>query len=524
MYMTLTELTVIMPDPKRQEDRRRAVRRLKEIEPVKVDLVDRAANKRRFLVCKEDTMPEERTAGPELVPVGDELHNPGAVSELERAASALESLTVAVEQLQKSFEKAEPAPAAETTAGEAEADAEAVEAPKGTEKGSMASAALREVAERAASLAAGLDEAADGADMEKLAEEVMSLVTVLQGIIEKYPSPKSAEAVEGEGEVMDDKMAKPQEETCKADTVLRQVAERAIALAGTLSKSMVLDDAVDSAMGEMLGMVDELTGQLQIEKSEAEPVLPEIFKAQEPAMDELADAMIKVLRDVADRATTVAKVADATELPQAVKDEIGAIGAILSKARDVVPTQSFDALRAFAKALGEVTERAAQLTAKADELEYTDEQSREKLKQVTEMLTGLNESFGQLKKSMSFEVTDMRSVLDADRWLNQFEAELIKMGLISEQSVEKERMEKEAQVEEQAASAKILELTEKLQALGSQVSELQASVAKARDVVPAAASVTPEIETSNALSARLFPMDYNDPAYQDGQDPELGSE
>ena len=105
--MTLTELTVIMPDPKRQEDRRRAARRLKEIEPVKVDLVDRAANKRRFLVCKEDKMPEERTAGPELVPVGDELHNPGAVSELERAASALESLTVAVEQLQKSFEKAE---------------------------------------------------------------------------------------------------------------------------------------------------------------------------------------------------------------------------------------------------------------------------------------------------------------------------------------------------------------------------------------------------------------------------------
>ena len=48
--------------PSDEQDRRR--RRLKEIEPDKVDLVDRAANQRRFLVFKEEAMPNE----PEITP------------------------------------------------------------------------------------------------------------------------------------------------------------------------------------------------------------------------------------------------------------------------------------------------------------------------------------------------------------------------------------------------------------------------------------------------------------------------
>ena len=461
-------------------------------------------------------MPEQ-TAGPELTPVGDELHNPEAVSELERAASALESLTAAVEQLQKSLVKADMAPAAEATTGEegdAPTEPPADYAAKG---GGAASAALREVAERAASMAAALDEAPE-LNAEKLATDVMALVTVLQGVIEKYPNPKQAAC--GDADKTPKEGAQPMEEDekpmCKADTALLAVAEGASTLAAELTKSMMLDDATDGALALLIDAIEALSQELKIEKSAVEPVMPEVFKAQESEMEALTQAMVQVLTDVSQRATTLAKTCDQAELPQAVKDEINAIGAILAKAKEVVPTKAFEALKQFAKALQETSGRAVELTAKADEAGFSDEQARAQLQQAAEILTSLSEKFGELKKSVSFEVSDLGRVLSADRLLSQFEAELLKFGLITPpaETAPAAEADPEAAPAQDPQSSQIAELTAKLQALGAQVGVLQATVAKARDVIPAAASVVSETVT-NALSPLLFPMDYNDPVYQE---------
>jgi hypothetical protein len=506
--MPLTKLTVIMPDPNSTPERRRAVRRLKGIEPVKVDLVDRAANKRRFLVFKEDTMPEQ-TAGPELTPVGDELHNPEAVSELERAASALESLTAAVEQLQKSLVKADPAPAAEATTGEAGEMPDEPPADYAAKGNGAASAALREVSERAASLAAALDEAPE-MDAEKLNKDVADLVGVLQGIIEKYPSPTMQQTEAKEAAMAPEPDKEP---ACKAEVALTALADQANALVAELTKSLMLNDETDSALAQLIAAVDALAGELAIEKSAVEPVMPEIFKAEESEMSALAQAMVQVLTDVAQRATTVAKTCDQAELPQAVKDEINAIGAILVKAKEVVPTKAFEALKQFAKALQESTGRVAELTAKADEAGFSDEQARAQLQQAAEILISLSEKFGEVKKSVAYEASDLGKVLSADRLLTQFEAELLKFGLISQPSeTAGAPAEPETASAQPDTSEQIADLTAKLQALSAQVGVMQSSVAKARDIVPAAASVVPEVSGA-AVSLLLFPMDYNDPAY-----------
>jgi len=90
--------------PSDEQDRRR--RRLKEIEPDKVDLVDRAANQRRFLVFKEEAMPNE----PEITPTE------GAVENLQEAVELLNDLSGQVADLSKKLGGDDPGPSGDPPA------------------------------------------------------------------------------------------------------------------------------------------------------------------------------------------------------------------------------------------------------------------------------------------------------------------------------------------------------------------------------------------------------------------------
>lgn len=154
-------------------------RRLKDIEPDEVSLVDRAANKRRFLVFKtEQGMPEG--IGPELEIIGDELHSTGAT----RAAISIEDAVDVLSKLSKAIE------AVQNSDGDEEVDlndliekAEDAVASLDEERDDALSRAIQWaeiIAQGAAAIAAGL---ADGSlDLDTAMEEAQALLEPLTNL------------------------------------------------------------------------------------------------------------------------------------------------------------------------------------------------------------------------------------------------------------------------------------------------------------------------------------------------------
>lgn len=211
--------------------------RLRDIVVGEVSIVDRAANKRRFIIRKQS----ETDAGPVLVDIESEGINPSPGGENLR--KALEALVSAA----KSFE-AETAPLAvipgelldevrelstrlsDTSRGPSPSDGkDHMEKEEGKEQvqeeadkaGGALEAKVREAVERLTSLANAMKDAGEaGFDQAKFTAEIKAVGDLLAGIGEKYPYP-----------------------TTKRDNawsrVLREVSTRAMALSNKVTKQPI---------------------------------------------------------------------------------------------------------------------------------------------------------------------------------------------------------------------------------------------------------------------------------------------
>ena len=424
-------------------------RHLREIEPEKVDFVDRAANKRKFIVFKEDAMAD--TLGPELEAVSDEeLRTAAGGIDLEKATAALSDLTAAVEILKEQLDKDEP------VTQEQLAQAEAATA------------------------------AADEATSEAGAK------------------------AEGEGEM------NPAE-------VMAAIGEKAVMWAKEL-----VDGETDPA--QVAGYVEELMGMLKplmaASEGEAEGEQPEEASAEDapPPPPPRGDQEEK---------------REDPEAPPAVESE---------RTGQVAKSEA-----SFQATVQDVAERALFLSRKAAGVE--DKRIRKEAEQLLGLMSSLVEKYAS-RKEKGFDLPDYNVVIDVDRKLNDIEdvvrktqeeakveeakaedgkAETEDKPAAAETPIEEDKAEvpaesaveaaaeapkdaegkESAQTAEEDAADLSKALLDRISALTGQVTELQGFIAKARGTVPSpAADGEPEGTHRSESSGMLFPMDYNDPAYQ----------
>lgn len=473
--------------------------------------------------------------GPELIDTDGQLHSPAPPTELERAAAALDTMTASVQELMATLQKAdgeEGEPAAAEDENKAEGNA---------------AAALREVAERAMSAS----KACESGELagEGLAKEVEAIGQVLLGLLEQYPAPEA-----GGGEA--DAPPPPPEQ--KADTEppaedpfvtgLQKGADSALGLLLAIEKGeAVLDGNTGDALRALAVALTELAKGAQIEKA-SDVQLHEVFTMQSPDMTVLAAELTKSLRGVAERLATVAKFAAGGIVSDNVKAELAQALAVAAGIAEALPTQTAKGETLFADTLRDVAARALTLSRKADEAGYKEASALRELGNIQKLLGVLVDQNVQKRE---FSVSDLSTVLSADRMLNEFEAGLIRAGLIKATPAQPEQkldpavsptpaMQVQAEGNPQTGEVKEVkdpvatsatadpiqpgaisepgpnpaELLAKMAEMQVQIEHLRSQVAKARSTVPAptAASADP---TPTAGDALLFPSNYNSPEYRE---------
>lgn len=446
-------------------------------------------------------------AGVELATdAGGELHNPAAVSELERAVAALGDLTAVVEKMQIDLAKGtQPEADSEPTPQTNQEPAPAVD----VGKAGTAAKTVREVAERAMSLAKELE--MDKPDMGKATKEIKDLVTMLNALIEKYPG-----------------VAKQEEaNAAPAGPTLGTVANAVLALAGKVDAAEALGDDHVGAIDGVINDLRVLAGSLQVQKAEGEPKLPDVFAVEEASDKQLLGGVYELLRDTASRVATAAGLQQAGELTDTVKSDLGQVWARLEKARESLPTRMEKASRSLSKQLREISLRALDLSRRSDRADFTDKRALRDLHNVSQMVNALAEKYAKVHKSEAFETTDLAALLNADMMLNQFEAQLEKLEIIEPKVAEAPAAAAQAapaapaaeptasNVPAAAEDDHLKGFSDKLQALTSQVTQLQATIAKARGTVGQSASEGGSEEPIDPPDELLFPSNYNDPSYRD---------
>lgn len=459
-----------------------------------------------------------QTPGAELTPVGDELRSQEAVSELERAATALEGLTAAVETLQKSFTSTGQG---EAQAPQTPAQSPAANAPQGAaatstgnqdstdggqattveKMGGAAAAALREVSERAMSLAKALDEAPE-IDTAKLGMEIEALVKVLVGIVEKYPSPEAAQK-NAEGQT-----AKTEKADVDVSAELQAASDKALSMASAISNAGETSETNVAEIDEILGKIGTVGAVVGLEKSNSDPKLPDVFSQENVEKSAFAEGMAKVLRDVAERTNTLCKLAKGQEAMSAAgKEELATLQAILTKAKDSIPTKVTKAAYNVQARLREIAGRALNLSEKADKRGMKDSKQFKELSTIKAIIDELEKKCKTVKKGAVIDVTDFDQILTAEKLVEAFTSELAKL--------EEDEAKAAAALETKQEDERVQSLLSQINTLTGQVSELQATVAKAREKVPTPATVTEPKQADVAKNADiLFPMDYNDEAYR----------
>jgi hypothetical protein len=440
-------------------------------------------------------MPEP-TTGPELDTLPDgALHTPETASQLERAASALEGVASTIQGLMTNLTKDQDPPADPPAPVAPAAPVAPEENPATVEKGKLATA-LREVSERAASLA-GAKDMAPG----KMMSEVKALITLLQGAMEKYPAPaaKSEDGIK----------------------VLGEVSEAFAAIAKEIGDD--LTDETVSKVDAAVGKLDELATSLEIAKKDAQ--LPEIFSVEEPAKADLAKGFINLLQSASARMALVAKMVG-DEFNDAAKDEIGGIRDQVIEAKKSIPTWTTKASKGLVETLKGVAARAVTLVDKAKDVNFEDARALREVGNIQQLLGTLAGKYADVKKDSSFELSDLGQILSADRLLSQFEAELERLNLtpaptpteppapVAKTDPPPADPDPPA-VDPEPEVPAVAELQGKLAALAGQVTELQATIAKARGPVEPPASDGGDPPSTNVDETLLFPINYNDPAYRE---------
>lgn len=498
--------------------KRNAKRRLWDIQPSRVDVVDAAANREKWLICKsEGTM-------------GEEVHNEESVLTL------LASIQKELMELKEDAKRTEDVEKAKS------------------------SAVIREVGERAASLAAAME--ASGTDPVKLQDEIANLLQLLMGIMEHYPAP-----------VATDKYPQPvgiEKEMGVGAKTVREVSELAMSLANALESEQPPEEA------NYLEQIQKLASLLT---TVSEKYPDSVCKAEEeveaPIVEEPSPDFAAVLRKAAtdmyaiaasvDSGSSInegieglfavqAELAPAFEKLPIAKDIVlqfggsnaeeqkaefahmlksavakaGALSAVTGlevgqdeQARDLgyvkaaldaligsVPTRAEKSSQIISEALQDSINRAAQLAKQAEELKFDNAENLTELQNVQGTLNGLATKYVDVKKA-AYEVNDLSAIFAANKFLDQLNTGLSKLGFITK--------DEEAPPVE-ASTLNIVEvltnLTAKVEALATHFQQTQ--VEKAVDSIPGPAA-SKQITTTPDSSESDFPAcpdNYNDPGYR----------
>jgi hypothetical protein len=378
----------------------------------------------------------------ELEVVGDELHNPMVVSteDLEKASQVLSDLSSAIEQWKKGIAQNDhPQKLAELIA-----EATRLHAP--VDKGQIgpASQVLRQIGEKALALVQGLQ--TDPATVD-LTNELAAIIGLLNQLANKYPKP--------------DSRVSSKYPTLKGDFGSQMIGVAEMALQS--SQKIISEKAVTRDIhAEIETLVYELGGlsaQYSVAKNESKPNLPPISEEGEEGFAH-AMAMNQVLKEVTDRATTLAKMADSKNPSDAVKTEIGALHDLVKAAKERCPMQTAKAAGgAFSKTLREVSERALSLSSKAKAPGFEAGKGMREIRSLVTLLQGLTEKYPNVKKADEVEMSDFGLLLDASRRLDDIEDEIAKAGKTPEELEEEQENEKKrkAAEEEKAKKAKVEE-------------------------------------------------------------------
>jgi Skp family chaperone for outer membrane proteins len=289
---------------------------------------------------------------------------------------------------------------------------------------------------------------------------------------------------------------------------------------------------VASSIKKLATDLQKIVSELKIKKAEVVPVLPETFSVEEPETGALAEAVVKVLRQMAENVSTIAKVAETSEeVSETVQTEIGTADALLTAMAEKLPTQTAKSAKLFSTTLSEVAERALTLSRKANESGFRETRALREISNIQKLLEGVAQKYAGVKKAGEFDIGDLSAVLGADRLLNEFEAQLVKHGMISEPPkveppvlaapvIQPAAPPVAPPVEQVAAVVSPApdqnpEILAKMETMAKQLAELRTIVAKARGTVAAPASAGNDLITEHNDEALLFPENYNSPAYRE---------
>lgn len=513
-----------------------AKRRLWDIQPSRVDVVDAPANLEPWLVIKSEGS----------MPVQTEENLLDVLAGIKQELLAIKAAQTQPSQVE--VEKGQSGPI------------------------------VREVAERAASLAAAME--ANEPDAQKLNTEIEALVTLLMGIIEKYPSPESNGAEPAEGDYPSpDKYPEPMakaEGGCMGAAAIREVAEKAMSLANALDsesppeQAKLIDEvkwliAALQATAEKYPSIDvqdacasagkdkekvhkeeepavaspevdhaeilrkaaaslyaiytelETSGNLNVLKSVSDihaslPTFTNIAKAETAALEDMQEIKNLLCTTIA-KAGAVATVWTIDACAEQRSKDLASLLSAFEVLAKSAPAPEVKAAETISNAIVDLVEKAKSLDEQAKTVECTPEDLA-LLAQAQETLTSLQAKYVDVQKSASLDIVDMASLFTANRMLDQLDKGLRKLGYVA----------KEAEVEKTADAAVAAPVDNgfevAFQALNDKVDALIAKltatdVAKSVDTIPGPAAAGMKSATGKPQEDfPACPNNYNDPAYR----------
>jgi len=455
---------------------RRRRRRLREIEPDKVDLVDHAANKRKFMIIKEDTMPSP-TVQP---PVG--VNGVPTMAQLDEALSTLKELETQVAELRKAAGE-DPAPVADPAADPVP---DPVVAP---------------VVDPAPVADPAVDPAVDP-DPDPDADPVPDPA------VDPVPDP----AVDPDADPTPDPEPVAKDATMGAQ--LREFAEMGINTAHMLIDFGEMDPQLLATIEEQLGSMMQVADSMAVAKAANSMILPTPFGIADADKVELLKAAGGVLRALAQDASILSMTTQES-VSDIAKAQVGRIKATMDALMDGLPTEVTKSVRGFSRTLRTVAERALTLCTRAEEAKGIDKRTMREAQRLRDMVQGLVDKHNVTKADSESDVApDMALLIEAERNLDTVEDAIVKAEPAPEPELAPVADPTLAPVADPAVDPEVDpteadELKKSLEAAQSRIDTLQAYITKARDSVGLPAADDGDDADPDSEDAFVFPRDYN---------------
>lgn len=540
-----------------EDEEKKAKRRLWDIQPSRVDVVDSAANKQTWLVCKsEGSMSDsavrtEESVLDQLTSIRQELlgmradlktasvqkeadqmpKNESGIVLREVAERAISLAALVVEGSDNAKITAEIAAILNILMDLAEqypkaGEDDAYPAPdkypsvvSGKIEKAEAPSLIKEIGEKALALANQLDSDTPPAT-EELAAAIAWMAKALEALTDKYPEVEveeacaSAEDKEKEEDVK--KAADVTQDASPVDTENTQTAAEGMDAvlansqpqydyAAILRKTAQTCYVAASAISQNGVQVDALTsiGTLYDETQEAWTALA-LQKAEEANTD-LQKGIVAFLRTIVAKAGALAAVWGSDCCPEQQQADINYIHTGLV---NLIPDTTEEAAKTFTSAISDLILKATSLENDAVQLSVEEPQ----LKAVKDQLSSLAEKYVGVKKAAAFDANDLGSIFQANKLLEQLDTGFKKLGFVAKDS-QPQQVPEVMQVAPNVLDA-IANLANKVDQIANAVQSV--IVHKAVDMIPgpAAAGLPTSVNTPSDNNFPACPDNYNDPAYR----------